>query len=155
MNQLLIVSHQPSENTRLLTQALVEGAHNAQEEQTQLEVRVLTPLNTKADDLRHADALILLTTENFGYMSGAMKDMFDRCYYDIIDDSRGKPYCLIVRAGKDGTGTIRACESIIGGLGWKKAQDVTLFRGAFQEAFINESRTLAEGFATGLVTGIF
>lgn len=155
MKQLLIVAHCPSNNTHRLGEALLEGAENEIGEAASVQAHLQSPFNTSPQDLLKADGLVLLTTENFGYMSGAMKDMFDRCYYEVIDHARGKPYCLVVRAGKDGTGTIRACESIIKGLGWNKVQDVTLLQGEFQEDFVETCKVLTEGFAAGLESGIF
>jgi hypothetical protein len=83
MPQLLIVSHCPSENTRLLRDSVIRGAENPDLEG--IETRSLFPLETAAEDVLGCDALILGVTENFGYMSGLIKDFFERIYYPCLE----------------------------------------------------------------------
>lgn len=150
MKQLLIVAHAPSDNTRALIASL-ESAISAVEG---LQTSVLTPFEVDAEKILTCDGIILFTTENFGYMSGALKDMFDRTYYQVIDFKRGLPYALIVRAGNDGTGAVRSTESIVGGLGWSKVQAPTVLKGTFDPSFNDTVAVLAEGFGTALVEGM-
>ncbi|MDX1560182.1 MAG: flavodoxin family protein, partial [Marinobacter sp.] len=77
--KLLIVAHAPSPNTLKLREAVDQGAKH--EDIENVEVRVLPPLEAGPDDVLACDAIILGTTENLGYMSGALKDFFDRSYY--------------------------------------------------------------------------
>src|SRR5699024_2646453 len=63
---LLIVAHAPSENTRRLRDALAEGASAPEIEAVDL--RVQSPFDADAADVLAADALLLFTTENLGYM---------------------------------------------------------------------------------------
>lgn len=153
MKTLLIISHAPSTNTRQLQQALVEGAEN--EAVTELRCRVQTPFETTASQLRSADGLLFFTPENFGYMSGALKDLFDRTYYQLLDTTAGKPYALAIRAGSDGTGTRRSVEAILTGLAWKAALPAEIFCGSFDSHFTERAREYAQTFAVGLECGIF
>lgn len=114
-----------------------------------------SPFATRPDDVLAADALILLTPENLGYMSGALKDFFDRCYYPLLDRADALPYALLVRAGHDGTGTCRAVASITGGLRWRPAREPLVCRGDWNESFLNEARDLGLFMAAGLEAGIF
>ena len=150
---LLIVAHAPSENTRRLRDALAEGASAPEIEAVDL--RVQSPFNTDAADVLAADALLLFTTENLGYMSGALKDFFDRCYYPCLDKTDGLAYALCVRTGHDGTGTCRAVASITTGLRWRPVQEPLVCRGAFQEDFLRQSRELGMLMAAGLEAGVF
>ena len=75
---LLIVAHNPSPNTRKLVEATLRGATH--EDIEGVEAKHIAPLEATPDDVLWADAIILGTTENFGYMSGALKDFFDRIY---------------------------------------------------------------------------
>jgi multimeric flavodoxin WrbA len=69
-----------------------------------------------SEDLLWADAFILGTPENFGYMSGAMKVFLDRVYYDCEGKVDGRAFALFIRAGNDGTGAISSIRRILTGL---------------------------------------
>ena len=150
---LLIVAHAPSPNTRKLLNALVRGATDAETEG--LEIICRAPFDTGADDVMAADALILGTTENLGYMSGAMKDFFDRSYYPCLEKTQGRPYCLYIRAGHDGTGTRRGIETIVTGLRWRAVQEPIILRGDWREEFVDQCHELGAAMAAGLESGIF
>lgn len=153
MKVLLVVAHAPSANTRRLVEAVLEGAGDADIEG--VEARWVPPLEAGPDDVLGADGLILGTTENLGYMSGALKDFFDRVYYPCLEDAQGTPYALYVRAGKDGTGTRRAVTSITTGLQWREVQQPLVLRGEFRESFVDSCRELGMAMAAGLEAGIF
>ena len=150
---LLIVSHAPSPNTRSLLEAVVEGTAGAETEN--VNVVVLSPFDAGADDVMAASALIVGTTENLGYMSGALKDFFDRVYYPCLEKTQGLPYALYIRAGHDGTGTRRAVESIVSGLRWRAVQEPLICRGDYQAAFADQCRDLGMAIAAGLDAGVF
>lgn len=150
--QLLVVAHDPSPNTRRMVEAVLRGA--CHEDITDVETRHVRPLEAGPDDVLSADAIILGTTENLGYMSGALKDFFDRCYYPCLEHTEGLPYALYVRAGMDGTGTRRAVESICTGLRWKPAQDPLICRGEWRDAFLEQCEELGMYMAAGLDAGI-
>ena len=153
MKRLLIVAHVPSENTTRLRDAVVEGARAPEIEG--VEARALTPFEAGPDDILAADGVILGTTENLGYMSGALKDFFDRSYYPVLEKTEGLPYCLYIRAGHDGTGTRRGVETIVTGLRWRQVQAPLICRGDFTDAFVPQCRELGMAMAAGLEAGIF
>ncbi|MEQ8587129.1 MAG: flavodoxin family protein [Thalassobaculaceae bacterium] len=149
---LLIVAHAPSANTRRLRDAVAEGARC--DDVDGVDTVALSPFDTTPEHVIAADALILGTTENLGYMSGALKDFFDRCYYPCLELTQGRPYALYIRAGHDGTGTRRGVETIVTGLRWNAAQDPLLLRGDWNEAFIDQARQLGMYMAAGLDAGV-
>ncbi len=151
--RLLIVAHAPSPNTRRLFDAVVEEARS--DENQNVEVVALSPFDAGPEDVLAAGAIILGTTENLGYMSGALKDFFDRSYYPCLEKTQGLPYCLYVRAGQDGTGTRRGVETIVTGLRWRAVQEALICRGEWQEAFVDQCRELGGAMAAGLDVGIF
>lgn len=153
MKRLLIVAHAPSANTQALCQAAMQGAkHEAIE---QVECVVKPPLEAGPDDIQRCDAILLGTPENLGYMSGALKDFFDRSYYSILEHKQGLPCALYIRAGLDGTGTRRAVESIVTGLGWRWVQTPLTLKGEWQDAFTDQVEELGLYMAAGLDNGLF
>ncbi len=151
--RLLIVAHVPSANTARLRDAVLAGA--ASPEIENVEVLAKTPFETEPADVMAAGALILGTTENLGYMSGALKDFFDRCYYPCLEKTQGLPYALYIRAGHDGTGTRRAVESITTGLRWRPVQEPLILRGDWQDDFAARCEELGMALAAGLEAGVF
>ena len=151
--RLLIIAHAPSPNTQRLRDAVVDGAGQA--EAVAVEIIAKSPFDTGPDDVLAAQAIILGTTENLGYMSGALKDFFDRCYYPCLEKTQGLAYALYIRAGHDGTGTRRGVETIVTGLRWRAVQEPLLCRGDFQDAFTTDCRELGMAMAAGLEAGVF
>lgn len=149
---LLVVAHTPSPNTRKLLQAVLRGARHPDVEN--VEARHVSPLQAGPDDVLGADAIILGTTENLGYMSGALKDFFDRCYYPCLERTEGLPYALYIRAGHDGTGTRRGVETIVTGLRWRAVHDPVICRGEFRGEFIEWCENLGAYMAAGLDAGV-
>lgn len=151
--KLLIVAHAPSPNTLRLRNAVEEGASDA--EIDGITVHALSPFDAGPDDVMAADGIILGTTENLGYMSGALKDFFDRTYYPVLEEKQGLPFALFVRAGHDGTGTCRAIDTITTGLRWQAIQEHLVCRGDWDDNFVTQCRELGTLMAAGLEAGIF
>ncbi len=151
--RILVVAHAPSPNTARLRDAVLKGIDAAQADD--LTVQALSPFDTGPEDVKAASALILGTTENLGYMSGALKDFFDRIYYPCLEETQGRPYALYIRAGHDGTGTRRGVESIVTGLRWKAVAEPLICRGDWDEGFIAQCEELGMLVAAGLDAGVF
>ena len=150
---LLLIAHSPSENLRAMEASVGDGARLLESEGVRL--RQLSPLVATAADVLAADAVILGTPENLGYMSGALKDFFDRSYYGLLNQTDALPFAYYVRAGLDGTGTSRAIESICGGMKWKLVQPALICRGDWRPAFLDDCQELGQAMASGLDLGIF
>ncbi|WP_043532470.1 flavodoxin family protein [Litchfieldella xinjiangensis] len=150
--RLLIVAHAPSPNTRRLLESAERGARH--EDVENVEVVVVSPLDAGPEDVRRCDAILLGTPENLGYMSGALKDFFDRCYYPLLEETQGLPCALYIRAGHDGTGTQRAVQSIVTGLRWQWAQEPLILRGQWQAAFVDQAEELGLYMAAALDNGV-
>ena len=150
--RLLIVAHAPSPNTLKLRKAIETGARHPDIES--VEVVVKAPLEAGPEDILACDAIILGTTENLGYMSGALKDFFDRSYYPCLEKTQGLPFAYYIRAGHDGTGTRRAIDSITTGLRWKRVQEPLLCRGDYTDEFDQQCEELGMYVAASLDAGL-
>ena len=71
MARLLVVHHSPTPTVQRLTDAVLAGTHDDAIEGVEVVVR--PALEARADDVLAADGVVLGTTANFGYMSGALK----------------------------------------------------------------------------------
>ena len=151
--RLLIIAHAPSPNTVRLRDAVAAGALD--EEISGVAVDVRGPFDTEPEHVIGSSGILLFTTENLGYISGALKDFFDRCYYPCLEETQAMPYALMVRAGHDGTGTRRAVETITTGLRWKPVADPLICKGAFYEAFVAQCQELGTMMAAGIEAGVF
>ena len=153
LKHLLIVYHSKTGNTQLLTDAVVHGAMNC--EVPAVELRVLRAPEAGPEDLLWADALLLGTPENFGYLSGAVKDFLDRTFYEVEGKLAPLPYAMFVSAGNDGTGAVRAMERIANGYPLVAVQEPLIVRGAPQEEDLVKCEELGLALAFGTQMGIF
>jgi len=148
---LLIVYHSQSGNTARLADAVVSGSRRVEE----VESRLLRACDAGASELMGCHGLILGTPENFGYMSGALKDFFDRTYYPCEGKLTGLPYALFVSAGNDGSGAVREVGRIAAGYGLRLAAEPIIVRGAVTDDEIARCDELGEAMATGIALGVF
>jgi multimeric flavodoxin WrbA len=151
MKQLLIVYHSQSGGTERLCEAVLRGAQSIEEAR----VRCQRAFDTGVEDLLAADGLIIGTPENFGYMSGAVKDFFDRTYYPCEHRLEGRPYGVFVRAGNDGNGAVFNIDRILAGLKMKKVLAPVIVRGDIAGEHIARCEELGATLAAGIAFGMF
>ena len=114
----------------------------------------MAPFDANDRDVKSCNGIIIGTTENFGYMSGALKDFFERIYYPCLEQTEGLPYALFVRAGNDGTGAKESVERIITGLKWRAVQEPLVMSGEYRASFLEDCNTLGMTMAAGLELGV-
>ena len=151
MKTLLIVYHTRGVKTTQLAEAVAKGA--AGEEGVQ--VRVLRCSDAGPRDVLEADALVLGTPENFGYMSGMMKDFLERIFYECEGKVAGRPWALLVSAGQDGAGAISSVERIVTGLRLKKVQEPILALKEVTPEVLQKCEELGAALAAGLALGVY
>ncbi len=108
-----------------------------------VEVIERAALEATADDVLAADAYVLGTTANFGYISGALKHFFDTTYYDTREQTAGRPFSYWIHGGYDTTGAQKAMESITTGFGWEKAFEPVTFTGEVGEEHLAQVTEMA------------
>lgn len=147
--RLLIVHHSPTASMRTLTESVAAGAGDDLIEDVEVVLRAA--LEADADDVLHADAIVLGTPANFGYMSGALKHFFDSTFLRIggalsDDGSAGGsagdsassaatiPFGLYVHGRYDTTGAVRSVQAIVAALPWRQGFDVLEVLGDITDA---------------------
>ena len=153
MPRLLVLHHSPTASLRALTEAVLAGAHDDEIEGVEvvaLEALAFARGEADHEDLLAADGYVLGTSANFGYMSGALKHVFDTTFLQVGGalDSDGsgagsgdgsgdgsgpgasggatarRPFGLFVHGRYDTTGAVRSVLSMTGALGWQQGYDV-------------------------------
>lgn len=150
---LLIVFHSQSGHTEQLIDAANKGA--CSEDIERVEVRKLSAKDANADDLLWADGLIIGTAENFGYMSGGMKDFLDRTFYEVEGKIQSLPYALIVSADNDGSGAVSSIQRIAKGYPFIAMQDPLIVVGEIDDKALTLAHDLGMLLAVGLEAGVF
>lgn len=148
---LLIIFHTQSGNTERLARAVLAGA----KEETACETRCLCARDATLQDLLWCDAIIFGTPENFGYMSGALKDFFDRTYYPAEPYALNRPYAIFISAGNDGTGAVREINRIAKGYPLVPVAEPLICVGELNPSHLNAAHDLGLTIAAGLVFGIY
>lgn len=136
MTHLLVIHHAPTHSVQQLLDAALRGANHPDIEGVEVtSLPALAWARGEQDEIviQQADGYLFITPANFGYMSGALKHVFDSTFLKIggslsddggasggNSDTRRRLYGLIVHGRYDTTGAVRSVEEIVGGLGWRR-----------------------------------
>ena len=154
MKHLLVVFHSRSGSTAQLRDAIVAGASEAAPDT--VERRVLGVLDAGPDDVLWADAVILATPANFGWVAGLMKDFLERIYHPCLNLTRGRPYALVVKGDTDVDGAVTAVERIVSaGMGWKSVQAPLKVVGPIEQQHLDTAWEIGATVAAGLDADLF
>ena len=88
--KLLVIWHSRTGGSEALADAAARGAATA---------RLIAADAVTPADLHAAAGYLFVGPENLAALSGAMKEMFDRCYYPCLGRLQGRPYATIICAG--------------------------------------------------------
>lgn len=157
MINLLVVTHSRSGSTERLVRAFLAGVGDADaalEGTGTVDVRLRGCFEAEPADVLEADGIVLATPANFGYMSGAMKDFFERIYHPCLDQTGGRPYVLLVKGDTDTGGATTSVERIVAGLGWKAVLPPLSVVGTLEEFHLAAAREMGATLAAGLSTGM-
>lgn len=153
MKHLLIVYHTMTGHTGTMAEAAYQGATDPLIEE--VEVHLKKAVEAGPDDLLWANGLLLGTPENFGYMSGAMKDFLDRTFYPVEGKLQPLPYAMFISAGNDGRGALKAIRRIANGYPFTEVQEPVIARGELEQPHLEACRELGMALAAGLEAGIY
>lgn len=151
MARILIVYHSQTGNTKKMAEAVAEGARAVEG----VEVIFKKAADATLEDLLTADGLAVGTPENFGYMSGMLKDFFDRTYQDAQEKVFRKPFVVFISAGNDGTGALKAIERIALGYKFKTVFEPVIAKGKITEEILVKCRELGGTIAGGCQMRIY
>lgn len=119
------------------------------------------------DMLLGAGGYLFVCPENLGAMSGAMKEMFDRCYYPLLGRIEGRAYATAIAAGSAGQGAEAQIDRIVTGWRLRRVADPLIVNLGAQtpEAILapkrvmppdlQRCRELGAALAEGLALGVF
>ncbi|MFN4112439.1 MAG: NAD(P)H-dependent oxidoreductase [Sphingomonadaceae bacterium] len=156
---LLIVWHSRTGAARALAQAARDGAGAGS--------LLMSCEQVQPDDLLAAGGFLFVCPENLGAMTGAMKEMFDRCYYPVLGRIEGRAYATIIAAGSDGEGAERQIDRICTGWRLRRVAERTIVSFAAQtpeailapktvgEADLSMAGDMGAAMSAGLAQGIF
>lgn len=156
---LLIVWHSRTGTAAALSKAAAEGAGAA--------ARLMDCTKVAPEHLLAARGFLFVCPENLASMSGAMKEMFDRCYYPVLGLIEGRAYATIIAAGSDGEGAQRQIDRIATGWRLRRVSEPMIVKTGAQtpeailapktpsDLALREARALGEAMAEGLAQGIF
>lgn len=156
MKTLAIIYHSRSGHTQQMAEAVLRGAKTEESVNSYL----VKAFDAKLKDLTESDGIIFGTPENFGYMSGALKDFFDRTYDDAMPLALNLPYALFVSAGNDGTGAVREVDRILRGYPMRKISEpvISVKKNTSEdlhEFYLKQCEELGATMAAGLSLGIY
>jgi len=157
--KLLVIWHSRTGGSRALAEAAAEGGGAA--------ARLVPAERAEPADLLAAQGYLFVGPENLAALSGAMKEMFDRCYYPCLGRLEGRPYATIICAGSDGENAQRQLDRIATGWRLRRVADPLIVNTDAQtpeailasktipEDRLAEARDLGAALAEGLAAGIF
>ena len=153
MKRLLVVYHTQTGHTEAMARAVVRGARHP--DVAGVEVRLRRAVDAGLVDLLSADAVAFGTPENFGQLSGGMKDFFDRTFYPAQGLIEGLAYAVFISAGNDGQGALEGLRRIVRGYPLREVRDPIIARGGLDPSHLERCEELGLALAAGLEAGIY
>ncbi|MEW4448100.1 NAD(P)H-dependent oxidoreductase [Qipengyuania sp. JC766] len=156
---LLIAWHSRTGASDAMARAAAQGAGDR--------ARLMRCDEVDGDAIMAAAGYLFVCPENLATMSGLMKEMFDRTYYDVLGRIEGRPYATAIAAGSDGEGAQRQIDRIAKGWRLKRVAEPLIIGTSAQtaeeiwapktlgEADLAQCRDLGGGLAEGIAAGIF
>lgn len=153
MCTILIVYHSQSGNTKKMAESVAKGAASIDN----VQVILKSAADATIDDLLECNGLVIGSPEYFGYMSGMIKDFFDRTYYKALDRKEiyKKPYAVFISAGNDGTGALNHIKRICLGYQFKEVFEPIIAKGEITGEILAQCEELGATIAAGCKEKIY
>ena len=153
MCTILIVYHSQTGHTKKMAERAAKGAESIEN----VDVVLKKAAETTLQDLLNCNGLVIGSPECFGYMSGMIKDFFDRTYNEARARKEifKKPYVVFISAGNDGRGALSSIERICTGYQFKKVFEPVVARGEITEEILYKCEELGQTIAAGCEAGIY
>ncbi len=157
--RLLIIWHSRTGASKALAEAAWQGSGQS--------ALLLPAQEIDAPIIRACSGYLFVCPENLASMSGLMKEMFDRNYYEVLGQIEGRAYSTIIAAGSDGEGAQRQIDRIATGWRLRRVADpmILSFNAQSEEAIARPkqlspdqyeaARSLGEAMSQGLQMGVF
>jgi multimeric flavodoxin WrbA len=155
MAHLSVIRHSRGGSTAALSDAAVRAARAMIADGSPVELRVLGAFDAGPEDVIWSRALLLATPAHFGYMSGALKDFFERIYRPCLEHTVGLPYALIVKGETDVDGAVASEQKIVTGLRWRLVLPPLTVVGDVTPEDLEGAAELGATLTAGLAEGIF
>ena len=152
MKRLVMIYHSQSGRTEDIANSIIRGIGS---EDLGIDFESCRALEAGCEQILRADGVIFGTPANFGYMSGILKDFFDRCFYGLEGKVDAMPYSIFVGASTDSVGAIESVRKICSGLRLKEVQEPLIIMRHVKEKEHKLCRDFGLAMAMGLETGIF
>lgn len=129
--------------------------------------RLMRAGDVQPEDFLAAQGYLFACPENLAAMSGEFKEMFDRCYYPLLDRVQARPYAALIAGGSDGSNALRQLERIVTGWRLKAVVDPLIYLTGAQEpeeilaekhvdpAILRKCHDIGAALAEGVDLGIF
>ena len=144
---LTIIWHSRTGASRSLAEAAALGADGAS--------RLIMADQVSPANLQAASGYLFVCPENLGTMSGAMKEMFDRCYYSLLGEIEGRPYATIIAAGSDTGGRVRRVAEPMIVVTGAQTPEAILANKVVSPLALQQAEEMGAALALGLEQGIF
>lgn len=144
MAKVLIVYHSQTGNTEEMAGAVAEGARSV----AGTDVVLKRAFDANADDLIGCDAVAFGTSTNFAYISGGLKDFFDRSLIQCQDKTTDTPYCTFTSSGMGKRRALDVLDGICSAFKLKKADEGIMAPGKATPEILAELRQMGKKLAT-------
>ncbi|RPI97554.1 MAG: flavodoxin [Spirochaetales bacterium] len=145
MAKVLIVYSTQTGNTEEMAKAIAEGAKSVKG----ATVVMKKAADTTDRDLISCDAVAFGSPTNFGYISGALKDFFDRTLIQCREKTKDKPYCTFTNSGMGKRKALEVLDGIAFAYSLKKVGEGVMSKGKPTPEDIAELKALGKKLAGG------